>query len=136
MRMATFHTYERENIPDHVLHDAAKLFSDNYGVWGPVAEQKMGSFAKHGRRIRMSSHRLEEQCIPPSARTTYVQARIGDELAGNVFATRWTYEGCNVCWITQLCVISKFRNHGLATKVELACIFKSNILTCLAVRES
>jgi hypothetical protein len=40
MRMATFHTYERENIPDHVLHDAAKLFSDNYGVWGPVAEQK------------------------------------------------------------------------------------------------
>jgi hypothetical protein len=134
--MATFHAYERENISDNVLHDAAKLFSENYGVWSPITEQKMGSFAKHGRRIRMSPQRLEGQCIPPSARTSYVQARIGDELVGNVFATRWTYQGRNVCWITQLCVISKYRHQGLATKVKPACIFTSNILTYLAVRKS
>jgi hypothetical protein len=133
--MATFHTHERENIPNNILHDAAKIFSENYGVWGLIAEQKMGSFAKRGRRIHMSPQRLEEQCIPPSARTTYVQARVGDELAGNVFATRWTYEGHTVCWITQLCVISKYRHQGLATKVKPVCIFMSNNLTCLAVRE-
>jgi hypothetical protein len=134
--MATFHKYEGENISDNILCDAAKLFSENYGVWGPIAESKMGSFAKHGRRIRMSPQRLEEQCIPPSARTTYLQARVGDELAGNIFATRWSYEGPNVCWITQLCVISKYRHQGLATKVKPVCIFMSKIPTCLAMRES
>jgi hypothetical protein len=44
--MATFHKYEREDLTNNMLQDAAKLFSENYGIWGPVAEQDMGSFAK------------------------------------------------------------------------------------------
>jgi len=120
--MATFYKYEIERVTDDMLQDAAKLFSENYGIWGPVAEQNMGVFAKQGRRIRMSPQRLKDQCIPTSARTTYVQARVNDELAGNVFATRWTYEGCNVCWITQLCVSAKYRHQGLATNVSQSTI--------------
>ena len=116
--MTTFHKHETEDMTDSMLQDAAKLFSENYGVWDPVAEQNMGTFAKQGQRIRLSLRRLKEQCIPPSARTTYVQVRPNDELAGNVFATRWTYQDRNVCWITQLCVSSKYRHQGLATKVS------------------
>ena len=115
--MATFVKYPTEDMTDNMLQDAAKLFSENYGVWGPVAEQHMGSFARQGRRIRMSPQRLKEQCIPPSARNAYLQVRVNNELAGNVFASRWTYEGHNVCWVTQLCVSIKYRHQGLATKV-------------------
>jgi hypothetical protein len=115
--MATFHKYEREDLTNNMLQDAARLFSENYGIWGPVAEQNMGSFAKQGRRIRMTPARLEAQCIPPSARTTYIQVRVNDDMVGNVFATRWSYEGRRVCWVTQLCVDSKYRHQGLATKV-------------------
>jgi hypothetical protein len=115
--MATFHKYEREDLTNNMLQDAARLFSENYGIWGPVAEQDMGSFAKQGRRIRMTPTRLEAQCIPPSARTTYIQVRVNDDMVGNVFATRWSYEGRKVCWVTQLCVDLKYRHQGLATKV-------------------
>jgi len=116
--MTTFHKHETEDMTDIMLYDAAKLFSENYGIWGPVAQQNMGAFAEQGQRIRLSLHRLKEQCIPPSARSTCVQARVNNELAGNVFATQWTYQGRNVCWITQLCVGSKYRHQGLATKVS------------------
>lgn len=113
--MATFYKYEPEDMTEGMIQDAAKLFSGNYGVWG-FAEQAMVFSARQGRRIRMSPRRLREQCIPPSARTTYVQARVNDELAGNIFALRWIYEGRNICWITQLCVSFKYRHQKLATK--------------------
>ena len=58
--MATFYKYEAENMTDDMLQDAAKLFSENYGVWDPIAEQNMGPSAKQGRRIRMSSQRLKD----------------------------------------------------------------------------
>ena len=132
--MATFYKYEAENMTDDMLQDAAKLFSENYGVWDPIAEQNMGPSAKQGRRIRMSSQRLKDQCIPSSARTTYVQARINDELAGNVFATRWTFEGRNICWITQLCVGSKYRHERLATNVSRCTMFLRS--TTLSIENS
>lgn len=132
--MATFYRYEPEDMTEAMIQDAAKLFSENYGVWGPVAEQNMGSFAQRGRRIRMSPHRLKEQCIPPSARTTYIQARVNHELAGNVFATRWIYQGRKMCWITQLCVSFKYRHQGLATKVTQCIISWTIIVLCSEIR--
>ena len=43
--------YERledQDITDKILEDAARLFSENYGVWGPLAEENLGAFAKKG----------------------------------------------------------------------------------------
>jgi hypothetical protein len=31
-----------------MLAQAASLFSSSYGIWGPLAEEKMGPFAKQG----------------------------------------------------------------------------------------
>jgi predicted GNAT family acetyltransferase len=43
---------------------------------------------------------------------------VGGKLAGNVFGTRWVYEGDRkMLWITQLCVSSDFRNKGIAKKL-------------------
>jgi hypothetical protein len=37
------------DISDDMIAAAAKLFSENYGVWGPLAAEKMGAFAKQGK---------------------------------------------------------------------------------------
>lgn len=113
-----FTKHEGAAITDEQIKNAALLFSSNYGVWGPMAESKIGPFAKQGRQIRMSARHLKNELLPPSpARNFYIQVRDGDELAGNVFATRWCCDGRKVCWITQLCVGSKYRHQGVATKV-------------------
>jgi hypothetical protein len=40
--------FEGASITEKMLSDAAKLFSLNYGVWGPLAAEKMGNFATQG----------------------------------------------------------------------------------------
>lgn len=113
-----FTKYEGVAITDEQIDNAALLFSSNYGAWGPMAESKLGPFAKQGRQIRMSPRHLRNELLPSSpARNFYVQVKDGEELAGNDFATRWSCEGRKVCWITQLCVGSKYRHQGVATKV-------------------
>jgi hypothetical protein len=104
-------------ITDEVLAEGAKLFCENYGIWGPEASSKIGKFAKAGNRVRMNSARLKQQCLPAGADNVYVKVMDGSTLAGNVFATRWVYEGRNMCWITQLVVSGSYRKHGLATQV-------------------
>jgi hypothetical protein len=42
--------FEGASITEEMLSDAAKLFSLNYGVWGPSAAEKMGKFAKQGTK--------------------------------------------------------------------------------------
>jgi hypothetical protein len=106
--------FELADITEDVLKAAAKLFSESYGVWGPLAASKMGAFAKKGARVKMSAKILKQQCLPVDGRTVYVRVLVEGTLAGNVFATRWTYEGRKMCWITQLCVSSEYRNKGLA----------------------
>jgi hypothetical protein len=44
-----FHT--DEGITDDLLEEAAKLFSENYGVWDKQAPEKVGKFAKVGRSV-------------------------------------------------------------------------------------
>ncbi|KAF2183688.1 hypothetical protein K469DRAFT_727945 [Zopfia rhizophila CBS 207.26] len=102
-----------------MLEEAARLFSENYGVWGPLAEEKLGAFAKKGKRVRMGVNMLKSQCLPPCMRNVYVYIKIEGQLAGNVFASRWNYDGRNFCWISQLVVSSTFRKQGLATKLLL-----------------
>jgi hypothetical protein len=43
-----FEKFEGEAITDEMFKAAGKLFSNNYGVWGPLAESKMGDAMKRG----------------------------------------------------------------------------------------
>jgi hypothetical protein len=43
--------FESSLITDEMISDAAKLFSSNYGVWGSVAAEKMGAWAKQGELV-------------------------------------------------------------------------------------
>ena len=65
----------------------------------------------------MSANRVKEQCLAVGGENSLVRALNGNELAGYAFATRWEYEGRQICWITQLCVKPEYRGHRLATRV-------------------
>ncbi|KPI45758.1 uncharacterized protein AB675_866 [Cyphellophora attinorum] len=112
-----YQIYRGDQISEPILTDAARLFSENYGVWGLQASSKLGTFAKAGRRIRMSSIRLKQQCLPPGADNIYIRAVKGEKLVGNVFATRWVHQGRRMCWIAQLVVSSYYRNLRIATEL-------------------
>jgi hypothetical protein len=67
----------------------------------------------------MSTARLQEQSLTKGTDSVLVRALAEDKLAGYAFATRWNYEGRQMCWVTQLCVDPEFRGMKLATKVFL-----------------
>lgn len=106
-------------VTDTMLAEAAALFSSSYGVWGPqAAESIRNKHCQHGRRIKMSLERLRAQSLPPEAESLLVRGIVGGRLAGYAFATRWNDgEGCQTCWVTQLCVEAGYRNQGLATRI-------------------
>ena len=105
-------------ITNEMITAAANLFSQNYGVWGAQAADKMGiKRLKQGTRVKMSPGKLISQVLPDDANNTYIRAFIDDELAGNIFATRWTFEGRNMVWITQLCVSGAHRSQGVAKRL-------------------
>ncbi|KAL1603762.1 hypothetical protein SLS60_005352 [Paraconiothyrium brasiliense] len=104
---------QAKDVTPEMLEGAAALFSSSYGVWGPLAAEKMS------QRVKMSVARLREQCLAPDTRSVFVRALSNGELAGYVFATRWDYQGRQVCWVTQLCVSPAFRGQKLATKLLL-----------------
>lgn len=49
MNERRFKSFDGDRITDDMLTEAAKLFSENYGVWGEQAAQFMGKFAKAGK---------------------------------------------------------------------------------------
>lgn len=64
----------------------------------------------------MSPSRLRGYCVRPEARNTLVTVTADDGvLVGHAFASRWKYEGQQVCWVTQLVVHRDYREQGLAT---------------------
>lgn len=118
--MPTTFTFERVAAPDvtpAMLAEAASLFSSAYGIWGPLAPEKMGKFFKPGKRIKMSVERVREQVFPPGTDSILVRGLAGTELAGYAFATRWEYQGRRICWVTQLCVAPEYRGQKLATNI-------------------
>lgn len=64
----------------------------------------------------MSVERLREQSLAPCTNSVLVRGMAGDELAGYALATRWIYEKRQICWVTQLCVVPKYRGKKLATQ--------------------
>jgi len=107
------------DITDEMIKEAAKLFSEHYGVWSQQAPNN-----KPGSRVRMSAARLRQQCLPLEVLgdCTYVRYLKNGRLVANTFACTWTY-GYNkkkVCWITQLVVETSMRSQGIATKMLVA----------------
>ena len=144
--MFAFQRFRGEDITDAMLGQAAGLFSSSYGMWGPLAERELGTWAtkgilrcqplglcssfsanKKGRRVKMNVNRLKSQVLPGSGDNVYVRVETEGEYVGHVFATRWLYEGKKICWITQLCVKQHFRRQGLAIEV---CLFPCGWCLC------
>ena len=48
MPSAIIQMFEGASITEEMLSAAAKLFGLNHGVWGPLAADKMGPFARQG----------------------------------------------------------------------------------------
>ena len=42
------------DVSEDMLAQAAELFSSDYGIWGPLAEEKMGTFGKFCKPGRYS----------------------------------------------------------------------------------
>ncbi|KAK2018661.1 hypothetical protein LZ32DRAFT_634731 [Colletotrichum eremochloae] len=101
--------FNRQQVTEATLKDAAKLFSANYGVWGNKG------YGRPGTRVKMSADRLRAQCLPEGSNSTYANVTIDGVLAGNAFACRWEHAGRQVCWVTQLVVHSDYREQRLAT---------------------
>ncbi len=49
MSVQIIEKFTGDEITEDMLVSAAELFSLNYGVWGPLAAEKMGKFAKQGQ---------------------------------------------------------------------------------------
>ena len=49
MDKKVYEGFKSDEVTDEMLDEAAKLFSENYGVWGELAAERMGTFVKAGR---------------------------------------------------------------------------------------
>lgn len=49
MDKKVYEGFKSDEVTDEMLDEAVKLFSENYGVWGEHAAERMGKFAKAGR---------------------------------------------------------------------------------------
>ncbi|KAF3000233.1 hypothetical protein E8E13_007519 [Curvularia kusanoi] len=113
--MTTNFTLEYVAAPDtsnSMLEETVNLFSSAYGIWGPLASEKMGKFCKPGNRIKMSVQRLREQSLASGTDSVLVRGLAGSTLAGYAFATRWDFQGRQICWVTQLCILRRLASDG------------------------
>lgn len=126
MERQVYETFSGDRVTDSMLDEAAKLFNDNYGIWGERSHNPGKhdttsllfclSDAFSGKPVKLSVRRLREQYLPdPAAMSYYVRVTVDGNLAGNAFACRWKHDGKNICWITQLVVDRNYRERGLAS---------------------
>ena len=129
MAKQIFEKFDGHELTDIMLEGAAKLFNENYGIWGedptnPMHTPKPGMLCRPalnslanmmiGSHVKLSKTRLRAQYLPDDASCSYVRVSVDDRLAGNAFACRWGYKDKTVCWVTQLVVHRDFRERGLA----------------------
>jgi hypothetical protein len=111
-----YFVYDGKEIDDTLLDRCARLFGENYGIWGtnPTAMKapKAGSLTpflhllnktnqNSGSRVKMSGARLRKQCVAVPNSTVVVvcyqptqghHESDGLELVGHAFATVWDYD--------------------------------------------
>ncbi|EGC46687.1 conserved hypothetical protein [Histoplasma capsulatum var. duboisii H88] len=138
MEEKLFQTFPGDRVTDSMVGEAAKLFNENYGIWGKLSHSP-------GKPVRLSARRLREQYLPDHATTSYVRVAVDGNLAGNAFACRWKHGGKNICWVTQLVVDRRFRERGLATALlrsicadtdDMYGIMSSHPAACMAAASS
>ncbi|OJD21471.1 hypothetical protein ACJ73_07186 [Blastomyces percursus] len=138
MEQKLFQTIPGDQVTDTMLGEAAKLFNENYGIWGKLSHSP-------GKPVRLSARRLREQYLPNSSVTSYVRVTVDGILAGNAFACRWKHDGKNICWVTQLVVDRSFRERGLANALLMSIgsdtddmygIMSSHPAACMAAASS
>ncbi|KIW39876.1 uncharacterized protein PV06_08448 [Exophiala oligosperma] len=136
--------FDRSEVTEPMLKQAAVLFNEHYGVWGSDPT-KLQALPKPGSRVKMSPQRLRAQCLPDGVDCLYVKATVDGEVAGNVFACRWKVQEKVVCWVTQLVVHTKFRGRSLAVSLvnflrqpddNIYGIMSSHPLACLAAAKA
>jgi hypothetical protein len=66
----------------------------------------------------MTPSGLRDQSLAKGTYSILVRATANGRFAGYAFATRWDYDGRQICWVTELCVDPDFRGTKLATKVK------------------
>lgn len=136
MRDIRIQKFERELVTDEHLAEAARLFSNNYGVWGPKACDPAGTRRRRqlrssrlssltgkpatiGKRIRLSPRKLRDELLVDGA--AYTRLFCDGKLAGHAFSCCWrTCDGRRVRWITQLVVAKEYRDQGLAKMMLLS----------------
>ncbi|WEW59404.1 hypothetical protein PRK78_004876 [Emydomyces testavorans] len=107
MAKQVYEIFTGDEVTDAMLDEAAKLFGENYGIWGEQSHSP-------GKPVKLSGRRLRAQYLPDPSASYYVRVTIDGNLAGNAFACRWKHGGKSVCWITQLVVDRDYRERGLA----------------------
>jgi hypothetical protein len=59
----TFDKVQASSVSDQMIAEAAQLFSSAYGVWGPLAAEKMNKFCKPGMLSSPHSFSLRIQLL-------------------------------------------------------------------------
>lgn len=88
-------------VSEEILQQCAKLFSENYGVWGKLE-------VKPGEPIHLSAARLRSQCLFNEKTCSLVTASLSnDELIGHCFVCRFPFEdgmlfifACGFTWFS------------------------------------
>ncbi|CAF1379520.1 unnamed protein product [Didymodactylos carnosus] len=100
-----------EHIPralftEEYIAQCAKLFSENYGVWGPDVSAPL----KPGERIKMNSNRFKDQYLFDDS--CYGVLAVNDStVIGQAFYTCFTVEDLGLIkWIIQLVVAKDYRH--------------------------
>ncbi|KAK7426510.1 hypothetical protein QQZ08_006968 [Neonectria magnoliae] len=101
-------TFPRDDLTDEMLADAARLFTENYGVWA-------GDSKLRGKRVTLTAKRLREQYLPEDGECRYTRVTSDGKLVGNAFTSGWNWTGKRVCWVTQLVVHRDHRGKGIAS---------------------
>jgi GNAT superfamily N-acetyltransferase len=114
--------FKNDTITEKHIEAASQLFTEHYGVWGPLAIEKLGrNSTGHGTRVRMPPKKVHKQLLPSGKNITNIYIRLlsSGQLIGNLFATHWDdySEPSPYLWITQLCVHSDHRNQGIAKQL-------------------
>ena len=109
-----YESFQNHQITDSMLDDAAKLFSEHYGIWSQKAVETSPKLVPSSR-VKMSASRLRAQCLPSTTLCVYARATTSGRLIGHTLACRWICNAKVVCWVTQLVVHSDYRLRGVAS---------------------
>lgn len=109
------HEYEYEwrsgaDVDDTLLAACSRLFSEQYGVWGPQGPKPGQPITLHPKRLRAF--------LPDDGWA--ILARHQGDLVGHAFGLRAKIDGVHVVdWVTQLVVHKQHRRRGVAKDMLL-----------------